>query len=161
MKQQQEKHHYQHKQQNNGNFNNNHNNSRSNIESNHRQVNQSNDNIYFLDECLSDDNSLGPTDKCVAYSHVHNDNELPKPQIYPNHTDFYKNNNYYYYNYNLTYHDLQEEPSRANQLLTILKRRTRREIQQRPMIQHLFVLMIWLQAKFWQFFYEIFMRVTH
>ncbi|KAH8317410.1 hypothetical protein KR067_008204 [Drosophila pandora] len=69
----------------------------------------------------------------------------------------YNNNYYYYYNYNLSY----EPPgdrwavgvgsgmggcSRLQQL----KRRTRYELQQWPLLMQLLLFVLWLNAKFWQ-----------
>lgn len=124
-----------------------------------------NHNGFLDDEYLyNNNNSLDLTDSQYDASeeeHQQETEESHKPSLFLCHTEFYKNNNYYYYNYNLNYHDLQEEPSRTNKFLTKLKRRTQREILKRPVLQHLLVLMLWLQAKFWQTIYEIMMRVTH
>ncbi|KAH8263231.1 hypothetical protein KR044_006249 [Drosophila immigrans] len=65
----------------------------------------------------------------------------------------YNNNYYYYYNYNLSY----APPSLECRLLggpkarlQQLKRRTRHELLQWPLLMQLVVLMLWLHAKFWQ-----------
>ncbi|XP_023161522.1 GATA zinc finger domain-containing protein 11-like, partial [Drosophila hydei] len=72
----------------------------------------------------------------------------------------YNNNYYYYYNYNLSY---APPPSAAahtcllggpKSRLQQLKRRTRHELQQWPLLMQLVVLLVWLHGKFWQIVHE-------
>lgn len=145
------------------NTNSNHLNNNYNFIGNSGQVDHFDNHNGLLDEEYLCNNSLDPTDGQYndPEQHQQETEESHKPSLFLCHTEFYKNNNYYYYNYNLNYHDLQEEPSRTNKFLTKLKRRTQIEILKRPVLQHLLVLMLWLQARIWQTFYEIMMRVTH
>ncbi|KRG03052.1 uncharacterized protein Dmoj_GI26887, partial [Drosophila mojavensis] len=68
----------------------------------------------------------------------------------------YNNNYYYYYNYNLSYAPPPVAAAHACLLggpksrLQQLKRRTRHELQQWPLLMQLVVLLVWLHAKFWQ-----------
>ncbi|KAL7724607.1 hypothetical protein ACLKA6_015867 [Drosophila palustris] len=67
----------------------------------------------------------------------------------------YNNNYYYYYNYNLSYAPPPSAPHECllggpKGRLQQLKRRTRRELQQWPLLMQLVVLILWLHGKFWQ-----------
>ncbi|XP_030242972.1 uncharacterized protein LOC115563701 [Drosophila navojoa] len=72
----------------------------------------------------------------------------------------YNNNYYYYYNYNLSYAPPPAAAAHACLLggpksrLQQLKRRTRHELQQWPLLMQLVVLLVWLHAKFWQIVHE-------
>ncbi|XP_017859422.1 PREDICTED: phospholipase D C-like, partial [Drosophila arizonae] len=72
----------------------------------------------------------------------------------------YNNNYYYYYNYNLSYAPPPVAAAHACLLggpksrLQQLKRRTRHELQQWPLLMQLVVLLVWLHAKFWQIVHE-------
>ncbi|KAH8400604.1 hypothetical protein KR222_008379 [Zaprionus bogoriensis] len=61
----------------------------------------------------------------------------------------YNNNYYYYYNYNLSY---APPPAAAatHECLQQLKLRTRRELQQWPLLMQLIMLLFWMYGKIWQ-----------
>ncbi|KPU74234.1 uncharacterized protein Dana_GF27639 [Drosophila ananassae] len=69
----------------------------------------------------------------------------------------YNNNYYYYYNYNLSYEPPGERWAvgvgsgiGGSSRLQQLKRRTRYELQQWPLLMQLLLFVLWLNAKFWQ-----------
>ncbi|XP_034472028.1 putative uncharacterized protein DDB_G0272516, partial [Drosophila innubila] len=71
----------------------------------------------------------------------------------------YNNNYYYYYNYNLSYAPPPAAPHECllggpKGRLQQLKRRTRHELQQWPLLMQLVVLLLWLHGKFWQIIRE-------
>nr|XP_017095725.2 uncharacterized protein LOC108124514 [Drosophila bipectinata] len=70
----------------------------------------------------------------------------------------YNNNYYYYYNYNLSYEPPGDRWAvgsvgsgiSGSSRLQQLKRRTRYELQQWPLLMQLLLFVMWLNAKFWQ-----------
>ncbi|XP_030561616.1 serine/threonine-protein kinase atg1-like, partial [Drosophila novamexicana] len=127
---------------NNNNNNNNNNSSSSNIKTNSANITttatnqfQNNDNYLASNRCSSQaSNSL---------------------DLVPVELQHYNNNYYYYYNYNLSYAPPPAAPHECllggpKGRLQQLKRRTRHELQQWPLLMQLVVLVLWLHGKFWQ-----------
>ncbi|KAH8293262.1 hypothetical protein KR018_006235 [Drosophila ironensis] len=100
--------------------------------------------------------------KCVIISQVSgrsDDNGDESLDLLPvEEMQHYNNNYYYYYNYNLSYEPPADRwavgvgggAGGAGSRLQQLKRRTRYELQQWPLLMQLLLFVLWLNAKFWQ-----------
>lgn len=69
------------------------------------------------------------------------------------------NNNHYYQNYNLNYNHLNvHSHSKTQEFIHQLKRRSLREILQRPTLIQIVAFFMWFHGKFWEFYYETLAR---
>ncbi|KAH8410078.1 hypothetical protein KR009_005634 [Drosophila setifemur] len=93
--------------------------------------------------------------KCVIISRVSGRSDDSLDRV-PGEMQHYNNNYYYYYNYNLSYEPPGQRWSTGvggtggGSRLQQLKRRTRYELRQWPLLMQLLLLVLWLNAKFWQ-----------
>ncbi|XP_032595150.1 GATA zinc finger domain-containing protein 11-like, partial [Drosophila grimshawi] len=139
----------------NNNNNNNNNNIKTNITT--TTTTTTTTSATATNQYLSNDNYLESNRFSSQVSS--NSLDLRSVELQQEQQQHYNSNYYYYYNYNLSYAPPPAAPHECllggpKGLLQQLRRRTRHELQQWPLLMQLVVLILWLHGKFWQIVHE-------